>query len=260
MSSPNFVRTFKRLFLPLVATVILLGIFIGLGIWQLERANDVTKLQKPFIEQKIISLRDLTSPGINLDASAVNRIVRADGKYVDSFIAPNQKSRGGVTTWNVSLLELTSSPSEAINKSAILVVRSNESASSLPAGSSIEPIQITGRLFPRQSDDRAETAPGVLARIDPAIVVGAYSGVLFDGFIVVNEEVLGEKVITASRVEVDIAKPTVTGYYWQHISYVVIWWLMALLVLFLPFYQRYQVRNAGNTGDAGDTRESSAIS
>jgi len=30
------------------------------------------------------------------------------------------------------------------------------------------------------------------------------------------------------------------GYYWQHISYVVIWWLMAVLVLWAPFYKRRQ--------------------
>lgn len=240
MSSRNFFGTFKRLSLPVGATVALVGIFIWLGIWQLDRASDLTQSQKPLVEQKIIALRDLTSPGINLDASAVNRIVRASGKYVDAFIAPNQKSPGIVSTWNVSLLELTPLPSEVAGKSAILVVRGNEAASSLPVGSTIEPIEITGRLFPRQSDDRAESAPGVLARIDPAIVVGRYDGILFDGFIVVNKEVIAGKVITAARVAVDPAKPTVPGYYWQHISYVVIWWLMALLVLFLPFYQRYE--------------------
>jgi len=40
------------------------------------------------------------------------------------------------------------------------------------------------------------------------------------------------------RVAIDPARPSVPGYYWQHISYVVIWWLMALVVVFLPFYGR----------------------
>jgi hypothetical protein len=31
------------------------------------------------------------------------------------------------------------------------------------------------------------------------------------------------------------------GYYWQHISYVVIWWLMAALVIWAPFYKRREV-------------------
>jgi hypothetical protein len=30
----------------------------------------------------------------------------------------------------------------------------------------------------------------------------------------------------------------VPGYYWQHISYVVVWWFMAALVLWAPFYRR----------------------
>jgi hypothetical protein len=38
----------------------------------------------------------------------------------------------------------------------------------------------------------------------------------------------------------------VPGYYWQHISYVVIWWLMALVVLFLPLYGRRRKSEAKN--------------
>ena len=42
-------------------------------------------------------------------------------------------------------------------------------------------------------------------------------------------------------------KPTVPGYYWQHMAYVVIWWLMALVVLFLPLYSRWRERAAKAT-------------
>jgi Mg2+ and Co2+ transporter CorA len=43
-------------------------------------------------------------------------------------------------------------------------------------------------------------------------------------------------------VNLEPAAPSVPGYYWQHIAYVVIWWLMALVVLFLPVYGRWRER------------------
>jgi hypothetical protein len=55
--------------------------------------------------------------------------------------------------------------------------------------------------------------------------------------------------IYTERPELDPAKPNVPGYYWQHISYVVIWWLMALVVLFLPFYQVSRKRQGNERGN-----------
>jgi hypothetical protein len=35
----------------------------------------------------------------------------------------------------------------------------------------------------------------------------------------------------------------VPGFYWQHISYVVVWWFMAVLVLLLPLFPQMRQRN-----------------
>ena len=67
-----------------------------------------------------------------------------------------------------------------------------------------------------------------------------YSADLFDGFVVASSEVRNGSAIKADRVDLRPAKPTVPGFYWQHITYVAIWWLMALVVLFLPFYGRWR--------------------
>ncbi len=142
------------------------------------------------------------------------------------YIAPNQEDKSGVKAdWIVGLLEVDSG-------GAILVVRSI-SNSELPIGS----VEITGRLFNRQFDDRAEKASSKLSRIDPALLVSSYEQKLFDGFVLAQSEKINGVEIDLMRPELDPAKPNVPGYYWQHISYVVIWWLMALVVLFLPFYQ-----------------------
>jgi hypothetical protein len=44
--------------------------------------------------------------------------------------------------------------------------------------------------------------------------------------------------IDRTRLEIAVDNSKVPGYYWQHISYVFIWWLMAAVVLYLPFYRR----------------------
>jgi hypothetical protein len=35
----------------------------------------------------------------------------------------------------------------------------------------------------------------------------------------------------------------VPGFYWQHISYVVVWWFMAVLLLILPLFPQMRQRN-----------------
>jgi surfeit locus 1 family protein len=192
--------------------LILCATFIRLGFWQLDRAGEFQELQKPYIERPIINLSQVAIPGENLSDDSINQIVRFSGRYLEQYIAPNQEDKSGVKAdWIVGLLEVDSG-------GAILVVRS-VSNSELPSGS----VEITGRLFNRQ--------------FDPALLVSSYEQKLFDGFVLVQSEKINGVEIDLKRPELDPAKPSVPGYYWQHISYVVIWWLMALVVLFLPFYQ-----------------------
>jgi cytochrome oxidase assembly protein ShyY1 len=50
--------------------------------------------------------------------------------------------------------------------------------------------------------------------------------------------------ISADRVPAPQLLQPAAGFYWQHISYVVVWWLLAILVLFLPFYTRIRDRRS----------------
>ena len=94
--------------------------------------------------------------------------------------------------------------------------------------------------MPRQFEDRSEKLDGQLSRLDPSLVSALYPDNLYDGFVVANSELVDGKEVVIPRVSVAPARPTVPGYYWQHLSYVVIWWLMALVVLFMPFYNRWR--------------------
>ena len=218
--------------------LILCATFIRLGFWQLDRAGEFQELQKPYIERPVINLSQVASPGENLSDDSINQIVRFSGRYLDQYIAPNQEDKYGVRSdWIVSLLEVDSG-------GAILVVRSISNAEVLPGK-----VDITGRLFNRQFDDRAKKSSSQLSRIDPALLVASYDQKLFDGFVLAQSESINGIELDIKRPELDPAKPSVPGYYWQHISYVVIWWLMALVVLFLPFYQVSRKRQGYERGN-----------
>jgi len=205
----------------------LCGTFIRLGFWQLDRAADLKELQKPYVEQPIVPLTDIAQPSANLSDQAINRIVSMSGRYVLQLDAPGQKDKNGkVETWLVGVLEVDGG-------GAILVVRSNKSAE-LPKGD----VEIEGRLLVRQFEDRSAKSESNLSRLDPSLLVGMYDLPIFDGYVVAMREKVDGAELVLPRVKVDPARPSVPGYYWQHISYVVIWWLMALVVVFLPFYGR----------------------
>ena len=218
--------------------LILCATFIRLGFWQLDRAGEFQELQKPYIERPVINLSQVASPGENLSDDSINQIVRFSGRYLDQYIAPNQEDKYGVKSdWVVGLLEVDSG-------GAILVVRSISNTEVLPGK-----VDITGRLFNRQFDDRAKKSSSQLSRIDPALLVASYDQKLFDGFVLAQNESINGIELDIKRPELDPAKPSVPGYYWQHISYVVIWWLMALVVLFLPFYQVSRKRQGNERGN-----------
>jgi hypothetical protein len=193
----------------------------------LDRASELKELQKPYVEKPIVALSDVAAPSENLKDSAINRIVEFSGQYVAQFDAPGQiDNQERVGNWLVGLLEVNGG-------GAILVVRSTE-ADELPKGEVI----VQGRLMLRQFENRAAKSEDQLSRLDPSLLVATYNLPVYDGYVVAISEKLNGKSLDLKRAQVDPIKPKVPGYYWQHISYVVIWWLMALVVVFLPFYSR----------------------
>lgn len=213
------------------AVILLVTAFILLGFWQLDRAGQVKELQKPYQEKPVIALSEISAPNSNLSGESVNRIVEFSGTYVAQFDAPDQiDSRGEKSDWQVALMEVDGG-------GYLLVVRS-ERATDVPKGD----IFVTGRIFPRQYEDVSERVSGKLSRIDPSLVVADYPGDYYDGFVVAQQELRGGIALEVARVNLEPAAPSVPGYYWQHIAYVFIWWLMALVVLFLPVYGRWRER------------------
>ena len=202
-----------------------------LGMWQLHRAQAMNVATAPKPDQPLIELTEVASPGMNLPISAINRIVSAEGKYSTSYLARDQKiTEGNLANLDVRLLKLSTGHS-------VLVVRG---IASVPLEVINSDVYLTGRLYPRQNVDRAFAKPGELPRIDPALVVSKENPFLYDGYIVLQSERIGGKSGSASFIPTPQITQKAASFYWQHISYVVVWWFMGALLLIAPLFPQFR--------------------
>ena len=213
------------------------GAFIGLGNWQLDRAQELKASTETVVTvTEPVALTTLAKPRVTIDSRNFLKNVSTEGNYIATYKSENQVSDGvAATPWEVGVLQVDAN-------SAILVVRG------LWADRLVEPqiamsqkVSVTGVLQPSQSSDRGPNSADNLARVDSTLLLtkdGLADFDLYDGFILANTEIVDGTKIERTRLEISVDNSKVPGYYWQHISYVFIWWLMAALVLYLPFYRR----------------------
>jgi cytochrome oxidase assembly protein ShyY1 len=227
----------KKFFQGLLVLAVVL-VLVGLGNWQLDRAALVKEnnAAAKVVDPKIYPLKDLATPPLPLDSRNVNKQVSVEGFYVANFKAPLQRDRdGAVSDWEVALLQVDG----LTPPSGILVLRGLwEDRLKNPEVAMSTKISLVGTLQPHQNDDRADNEPGVISRLDSSVIVGLVDLQLYDGFIAANSESTRNGELVRERVIPPIPVSRIAGYYWQHISYVAIWWLMAAIVLYLPFYRR----------------------
>jgi cytochrome oxidase assembly protein ShyY1 len=218
-----------------IAVVLIAAIFVGLGLWQLQRAADLKKSLKvaTTIDANVVPLQSITSPRKSIPANALNKTVSVSGHYIANFKAPNQVDGNGKRSdWEVALLQVGTN-------SGILIVRGLWSERLL--NSDIQQsmiIDIQGLLVASQFTDKAENAAGVISRLDSAVVTSLTDLDLYDGYVLASTESTRTGVLDRTRVTPEKLSSRIPGFYWQHLSYVVIWWLMAGVVLYLPFYRR----------------------
>ena len=213
------------------------GAFIGLGNWQLDRAQELKASTETVVTvTEPVELTSLGKPRVTIDARNFMKNVSTEGNYIATFKSENQKSDGvAATIWEVGVLQVDAN-------SAILVVRGLwADRLTKPQIAMSQKVSVTGVLQPSQSSDRGPNSANNLARVDSTLLLtkaGLSNFDLYDGFILANSEVVDGTKIDRTRLEISVDNSKVPGYYWQHISYVFIWWLMAALVLYLPFYRR----------------------
>ena len=224
--------TIKKFFTALLVLTIA-STFVGLGIWQLQRAQAMNDYADLPVDRTIYPLLEKTSPTGIVPPDSIGKFVSTSGHYIATFKAPNQKDGAGtIADWEVGLLQNETD-------TAILVVRGlwSERLTS-PEIVMATKVEVTGTLMPHQNDDRASNTAAQLSRLDSSLLVSTTDAQLFDGFILATAESSRSGSVERSRITPPELTLGVPGFYWQHISYVVIWWFMALLVLWLPFYKR----------------------
>lgn len=229
------IRAKIKKFASTVVVLALAAIFVSLGLWQLDRAQELSASEKnpPIQDQRIYNLTELTSAEGSLPVEAFSKSVATQGNYIATYKAPHQKaSDGTVADWEVALLQIDTN-------SAILVVRGLWSERLIePTVAMSNKVEITGEIFPSQFEDRAANTSSQISRVDSSLLTSSIDLQLYDGFIAATSEALRIGEINRTRIDISLPQADVPGYYWQHISYVVIWWFMAALVLWAPFYKR----------------------
>lgn len=218
-----------------VLVLTLAAIFIALGYWQLDRAREMTANDKKAIvvDEKVYQLSDLTRADAILPVESFGKFVTISGPVIATYKAPNQiAANKKVSDWELALVQLDA-------KSAILVLRGywQDSKPTDPS----ETLKVTGTIFPRQIKDRALNTDTQISRLDSSLLTSTTDLQLYDGFIAATTESGDNGEVIRPRITPEMPETEFNGYYWQHISYVVIWWLMAALVLWAPFYKRREV-------------------
>ena len=218
-----------------VAVLLITALFVSLGLWQLQRAADLKESLQvaTTIDTNLVPLESITTPRQAIPASALNRTVSVTGKYIANFKAANQKDgNGDIQDWESALLQIG-------ERSAILVVRGLWSERLInPDIQQSMKIEIEGLLVASQYGDRAENSPGVISRLDSAVLTSLTDLDLYDGYVLASSESTRTGSLDRTRVTPEKLTSRIPGFYWQHLSYVVIWGLMAAVVLYLPFYRR----------------------
>jgi len=257
------IRDLVKKALSLVVILILALAFIFLGLWQWERAGDNQKLQnelRAISNLPLVALQSIHEPSQALKGESVNRRVSVSGVYRALYRVNNQLLGDGKRAdLEVALFEVSSAVSGDQVAPQILIAREIIKEpwpavdwNKLVTGDQRREFEITGRLLPSQSVDsdpfaRQSEEVRDLARIDSALLTARTTAPLYDGYILLfTEQSLkpGASDFQIFRNIPDlIAKPTIPGYYWQHIAYVFIWFLMAAITLYLPFYQRQRSKN-----------------
>jgi len=238
----------------------LAAVFIALALWQWDRAaqNQATKAELIAISNlPPTDFESLHQPAKSLDGASVNRVVTLSGRYLAFFSANNQQIERSDEGQEVLRGHFVIGLLQLDNGAGLLIAREFFPDDLKKLGKKIlqgtnqnlvgERVEILGRLLPSQREDRDLSARFTergddLGRIDSALLVQDFTIPLYDGYLLLRKEMTAG-VGAESKLQYppdQIAQPTIPGYYWQHISYVFIWFLMAVITLYLPFYQRFR--------------------
>ena len=190
-----------------LTSLVLVASFFSLGQWQLHRAADLKASVKPVADIAEVPLSQILSVGQKFSSMQSERRVTVSGKYIANFYVVDAGTRSEVSLRGVGQPAQTN-----------------------------EDVTIGGRLTSPSSDgtDSNTNGPDQLSRIDPVLIAGQFDQ-LMNGYITAY----AERGSTASSMKFALTESAplpikkVPGFYWQHLLYVVLWWMLILMVIYL---------------------------
>lgn len=210
--------------------VVLVVTFVLLGFWQLSRAQAFLAHPR---DPAAVPVETLSPATGQLPDDAVGRRVTASGTYDPShpLLVPDRAAGGGhgEGIWVVGVLRLA-------DGSGLLVVR-GWAPSAPPADAALPtgPVVVSGRMAASEEADGglspgAWLGAGTLPAVNPVNLLALVSYDVHDGYLVTASTQPADAA-ALTPVHADPPGTAVPGYFWQHASYVGLWWLFALFVV-----------------------------
>ena len=202
-----------------IGAALLVAIFLSLANWQWNRADELKN--PPKVDETILPLDSVITPSQSITQEQVGRRVSLTGKYISNWVLPNQRDS---QSYDVGLFQTK-------DNAMILVLRGIHKQQTPDLERNVD---VVGYLLPQQSKDVADNQGNQISRIDSALFVTKTNLPLYAPYV----HAISESPDSGYEVIPFNLRSGVPGYYWQHISYVIIWFLFAITVVYLMVYQR----------------------
>lgn len=202
-----------------IGAALLVAIFLSLANWQWNRADELKN--PPKVDETILPLDSVITPSQSITQEQVGRRVSLTGKYISNWVLPNQRDS---QSYDVGLFQTK-------DNAMILVLRGIHKQVTPDLEKNVD---VVGYLLPQQSKDVADNQGDQISRIDSALFVTKTNLPLYAPYV----HAISESPDSGYEVIPFNLRSGVPGYYWQHISYVIIWFLFAITVIYLMVYQR----------------------
>ncbi|WP_404384582.1 SURF1 family protein [Knoellia locipacati] len=215
----------------LAVAVLVVVAFVQLGRWQLGVAEDEAlreSLEKARSQQPVAVERVLR-PHSDFPGELSIRPVSATGEFgPDQVVVANRRLDGRSGYWVVAPLRVTATGATLPVLRGF--VTSPAELPPVPTGT----VTVTGGLAPPESPYAGAAPPeGQLGSVDTSVLVGRWSGDLYNAFVFQQEETPAAAPGSLGSMQRVPTPSGETGFKWRNAAYALQWWAFALFALYM---------------------------
>lgn len=210
----------------LVLVLVVAGVFVQLGRWQLGVAEGSAR--QDAIEQAAaatpVALTDVLRPHTSFPGELSTRPVTTSGHYTDGqLLVPDRRLDGRSGSWVLT-------PFVVDETGATLPVLRGFVTD--PADAGVPPqgtLTLAGGIAPPESPVSTAVGPGEIGSVDTSVLANTWPGDLYNAFLFLEEETPAAGA-PLTRVPTPLAS---TSLNWRNAAYAVQWWVFAAFGLWL---------------------------